>query len=470
MAPATGRVEACCRFARHFLGSLTTEDAVTAAAELWRVDLARYDTDDARLKAIVEAAGTWYWDRALACYGEWVALGDTNTSEEQQKEKKGPTAAQQAYVKAKKARKPLDLEKASPHEARVYLADHGMEKPISAVQNLFTNVKKQLTKEGLTWAHHFTNTTQTTALRSKGQERVNADAALGTLKFDLGPIVEWACTELLNPRATMRTLGHALGAVTGRRRVEVKEHGITKYSKYELKITHLAKKRVSVNRDTDDDDDEDDDWIPSVPLGDNSFIILCLAPADDIMFALDKLRQLSAGINLETYGAQVIKEMDNIEVLTPFRAAWSEFGFNRRFVPHNHRCIYIAYLHWNLGEQGLWPKDEMMALCIQKYLGHSSLNTSTNYYKLKHVPAAPAAAPVEQTAPVEKAVQAAPVEKAVQAAPVEKAASVTQDNSDDEDDEIRIEQKKIELAQMQLALRIKRNNKRKREEREIAFE
>jgi hypothetical protein len=461
MAPATGRIDACCRFARHFLGSLTTEDAVAAAAELWRVDLERYNTEDARLKAIVEAAGTWYWDRALVCYDEWVALGDTDTSE--QKKKQGPTAAQQAYVKAKKARKPLDLETASPQEARVYLADHGMEKPMSSVQNVFTDVKKRLIGEGLTWAHHFTNTTQTTALRSKGEERVDADAALGTLKFDLGPIVEWACTELLHPCATMRTLAHALGDVTGRRRVELKKHGITKYSKYELKITHLAKKRVSVSKDTDDDD-EDDGWIPSVPLDDNSFIILCLAPADDILFALDKLRQLSAGISVETYGAQVIKEMDNIEVLTPFRAAWSEFGFHRRFVPHNHRCIYIAYLHWNLGEQGLWPKDEMMAKCIQKYLGHSSLNTSTNYYKLKHVPASPAAQPAAPTAQAEPATQAAPAEPVEQAAPVEKAAPVTQDNSDDEDDEIGIVQKEIELAQMKLALRIKRNNKRKRQD------
>jgi Telomere resolvase len=424
------RIEGCCRYARHFLKSLSVDDndGLLAAAAFWGVDTEQYTTGAALLSAIVSAAAEWYWDRAVECHKTWSSL-----------DKDDRTAYVDARVVLTRER---DLDTLSPEDARVHLADWDMEKPIGAsIKNLFPKVKEQLHAEGMKWTRSFTHKAQTQVDKKKQKLVVKANVARGALDFDLEPIVTWARRELCRLAATPGTLGNAAEVVTGRRCEELLKYLLTKYSEYEIRISSLAKTR---NKDGDED---------------KSFIIRCLAPADDILSAVEKLHTQTAGMKQNRYNKLVITAHRRIPVFEPLADAWH---FNAELVPHNNRCVYVSYLYWQMIESGELPKNANIAAFIMWALGHSSLESTLNYDLLRHVPAvkavesAPAATEEEQTPEDE------------QTPDEEQAPAVTTDiDSDSEAEDIAIDQKKIELAQMELARKIKRREKRKRDEIEL---
>jgi Telomere resolvase len=408
------RIEGCCRYARHFLGSLSPDDgdALTAAAAFWGVDTEQYKTGVTLLNAIVSAAAEWYWDRAVECYGAWSSLDKDDRT---------------AYVNARVVlTRKRDLDTLSPEEARVHLADWGMEKPIGAsIKNLFPQAKTRLHAEGMKWTRSFTHKEQTQVDKKKQKLVVDADIARGALDFDLEPIVTWARSELRRPAATPGTLGNAIEVLTGRRCEELQKYDMTKHSENETRISELAKTR---KKDADED---------------RSFVIRCLAPADDILFAVEKLHTQTAGMTQNRYNQLVIAACRSTPVFKPLAVAWH---FHADLVPHNNRCVYVSYLYWQLIESGELPKNANMAVFIMKALGHSSLESTPNYDLLRHVPAVK---DVEiSTTVVEEQTPAAPIDI----------------DSDSEAEDIAIDQKKIELAQMELARKIKRREKRKRQE------
>jgi Telomere resolvase len=410
------RIEGCCRYARRFLGSLSPDDgdALIAAAQFWCVDTEQYTTGATLLNAIVSAAAEWYWDRALECYNTWSPL-----------DKAGRAAYVDARVVLSSER---DLNTLSAEEARVYLADMGMEKPVGAsIKNLFPKAKARLHAEGMKWTRCFTHKEQTQVDKKKQKLVVEANVARGALDFDLEPIVIWARRELRRPAATPGTLGNATEIVTGRRCEELRKYKMTKHSEYEIRISQLAKTRKK-------DGDED-----------KSFIIRCLAPADDILFAIERLHTQTAGMKQNRYNKLVIAACRSTPVFEPLADAWH---FHAELVPHNNRCIYVSYLYWHLTESGELPKNANMAVYIMWALGHSSLASTPNYDMLRHVPAV-------------KEVESVPVATAA----VAPTPAVTIDiDSDSEAEDIAINQKRIELAQMELARKVKRREKRKREE------
>lgn len=417
------RVEGCCRYARHFLRSLSPDDddALSAAAAFWCVDTEQYKTGATLLNAIVTAAAEWYWDRAVECYDTWSSLDKDDRT---------------AYVAARHVlSKERNLSTLSPEDARTHLADMGMEKPIGAsIKNLFPKAKEKLHAEGMTWTRSFTHKKQTQADKERQNLVVAADIARGALDFDLEPIVTWARSELRRPAATPGTLGNATEVVTGRRCEELRKYLMTKHSEYEIKISQLAKTRKEGSGDDD-----------------ASFIIRCLAPADDILFAVDRLQTQTAGMVQNRYNKMVIAACRSTPVFEPLADAWH---FHAKLVPHNNRCIYVSYLYWQLIQSGELPKNANMAVFIMKALGHSSLDSTPNYDMLRHVPAVNDAGSAP-TAPVEEK----------QTPSVKQTSRSTIDiDSDSEAEDIAIEQMKIELAKMELARKIKRREKRKREE------
>eukprot|EP00953_Heterococcus_sp_UTEX-ZZ885_P017400 9735-Heterococcus_DN1.PRE.1 len=418
------RVNGCCRYARHFLESLSVDDndGLLAAAAFWNVDTEQYTTGVALLNAIVSAAAEWYWDRAVECYGTWSSLNKDDRA---------------AYVDARVVlTKQRDLDTLSPEQARVHLADWDMEKPIGAsIKNLFPKVKEQLHAEGMKWTRSFTHKAQTQVEKKKRKLVVDANVARGALDFDLEPIVIWARSELRRPAATPGTLGNAAEVVAGRRCEELRKYKMTKHSENEIRISSLAKTRKK-------DGDED-----------KSFIIRCLAPADDVLSAVEKLHTQTAGMKQNRFNKLVIAAHRRIPVFEPLADAWH---FNAELVPHNNRCIYVSYLYWQMIESGELPKNANMAEFIKWALGHSSLESTLNYDLLRHVPAVKA---------VESTVAAPTPEVAAQTPAVRQTSRSAIDiDSDSEAEDIAIEQKKIELAQMELARKIKRREKRKREE------
>jgi hypothetical protein len=409
------RIEGCCRYARHFLGFLSPDDgdALIAAAHFWGVDTEQYTTSATRVEAIVAAAGTWYWDRALECYNTWSSLDK---------------ADRVAYVKARVVlSSQRELNTLSQEEARIHLADMGMEKPFCSIKNSFPKAKERLHAEGMTWTRCFSHRKQTKACNQKQADVAKADGARGALDFDLEPIVTWARSELRRPAATPGTLGNATEVVTGRRCEELRKYLMTKHSENEIKISQLAKTRKKGG-------DED-----------TSFIIRSLAPADDILFAVEKLYTQTTGMKQNRYNKLVIAACRSTPVFEPLADAWH---FHAELVPHNNRCIYVSYLYWQLTESGELPKNANMAVFIMEALGHSSLESTPNYDMLRHVPAV-------------KEVESAPVATAA----VAPTPAVTIDiDSDSEAEDIAIDQKRIELAQMELARKVRRREKRKREE------
>jgi hypothetical protein len=270
-----------------------------------------------------------------------------------------------------------------------------MQKPVKSIQNVFSAARAQLKIRGMTWYIHFINKQKTNLLRAEGEAVRDADRAKGPIACDLQPCIVWARQELHNEAATVGTLGIAVSLLIGRRGCEIR-YKYKKHSEFEILISHLAKQRGALIVESDEDLDEEDDADkentvqeavpPELKLGDSSFVILCLAPADDVLIAIAKLCEMIelAGLSEKKYSKQLANALPHIEVMQPIIDTWH---FHRQFVPHNNRCVYVAYLQWMLGEQGRWPKGHHTAACIKKYLGHKSMDAATNYYKVVHSPA-----------------------------------------------------------------------------------
>jgi hypothetical protein len=386
MAPASDRANACSAFAVFYCQALSgdaVDDAVIQSkADEWQVDISTYKTKTEKIDAIVRTVGEYYWSRHAEAHKHY-------TSMDGKKNKKSGKSEKDVYIEQRMTAAMRDPKKLTSAELREFMADKDMIKPVSALQNVFTPARKKLQELGMTWWQAYLHTKKTQELRAQQADIIESDRKRGTVKDDIEPLTVWARPELRNPDASLGTLGIATQHLSARRRAEVHDpsHEWTKYSENEVKISYLLKKRdqppVEPESDSDDDSDDDEVPVPIRKIDDTSFIILCLAPADDVLYAVKRIRELSSNMSTNSYGKAVSDAVDALPQLESLRNKWH---FHRRFVPHNLRSTYIAYLYWMLGESGNWPKGDYLSECIAKYLGHGTLNSTTSYQRVTHVP------------------------------------------------------------------------------------
>jgi hypothetical protein len=374
MPPAPERVQSCKEFALHFLRELNGEDVDEATiqrhCDLWGIQRGDCKSRADAVNAVGTAAGTYYWNRALQANEEYKLLTKDDKKE---------------YMKERLVLSQRDMNTLTHEEQKEYLADKNMEKPVGAIQNIFSAARQQLKDDDMTWWHAYMHESKTGELRAEQQVIIDDDAEKGPVQLDLKPLQQWAIAELHNKDATIGTLGVAVQYLAGRRRTEncAEEHALTKHSEYEIKISHLLKRRGASAAHNSEAAVPGD--IGQAAVDDTSFTILCLAPADDVLHGWERLRKLSASLTNDAYGEEVTKTVKELPVLTELREKWH---FNRQFKPHNLRCVYVAHLRWMLTEAGRLPIGFSVANVIAKYLGHQDLSCTTNYNKVLHMPAA----------------------------------------------------------------------------------
>jgi hypothetical protein len=144
--PTKVRVDAICNFAMFFLrilsGDTVSDDDVSTRATLWDVDITDFTNNSDRVNAIAANVGAWYKNRAVSAYNHFQKL----------------TVAQQHRYEAERLLgSTRDLNKLTAEQAKEYLADKSMEKPIASITQLFRSAYKRLKDEGLTWYEPFSS-------------------------------------------------------------------------------------------------------------------------------------------------------------------------------------------------------------------------------------------------------------------------------------------------------------------------
>jgi hypothetical protein len=394
-----GGIDNAKHYLKHLSGDDVSDKTIAVDAALWGVDLSKFKTRHDKVLAIASAVACYSWDRADDNYAEytllpddakdfWVKRREINSARDMEK----LPDEMQAFLKEHGLEKPVHSSQLSADEMKAYMADRGMELPVKAIQNVFTQIRKGLNELGMTWVSGYIHEKRTKELKAEQAQVAEADFMKGPIKRDSRPLTAWADEELLSPSDDVGQIAVAFEHSTGLRCDEGSspKYIVTKHSEYGIYISDLGKKRAgSSNSSSEIESGSESSEITgydftrgSLQTDDGRYIVVCLAPADNVIAALTKLRELSSSMSQSTYYKRVRRALDTLDVLAPLREAWH---FNKGFTLHAMRSTYIDALLYKLGSLGLWPEGAAQAEFTKKFLHHEDLRSSTAYGRMMHV-------------------------------------------------------------------------------------
>jgi hypothetical protein len=392
------------RYLKDLSGFDVSDETFAASAELWNVDLSGFDClkgdqkTAARASAIANEVGSYMCTRADANYAEYKLIPDAdekamwvnkrliNSARDEL------TPEMKAFLEEHGLEAPVKSSELSAEEMKGYLADREMETPVASLLKKFAPIRKQLEAEGMTWWKAFTHK-EGTAANKAAQEQISEDDVMkGPIKGDSRPLTAWASEQILSPPDDVGQLAVASGHSTGLRPNEASsdEYIVTKHSEFGICISGLGKKRAgSSSSSSSSSSDSESSEITGyeftkgkLQTADGRYIVVCLSPADNVIAALTKLRELSRAMSRSNYYKRVRTTMDTLDALAPIRDNWH---FTKGFALHAMRSTYVDALHHKLGSLGLWPEGALKAEFTKKFLHHDDLGSSTAYGRMQHV-------------------------------------------------------------------------------------
>lgn len=371
-AAAPRKVEACLAYALHYLADCCPENIVEKA-QFWDVDVSivkdwfpaqSYDhikgkafTDlsfFSQRRVVCNACASYYAERLLDYSNRYHAS----------------VTPEQLSMREQRV---IDTNKllTSEKEVRDSMADAAHITPLRRPNKLLNDVRSILKSRNYEWADSFISPSINKAEREESDRKRIEHRNKGVLRVDLQPVVDWALKVLSTPTQNKPgELATALSIAGGRRSVELVSPRFI--------MARASKNRVVMNTQAKQQNEKQ-----------LYFETLCsasifVARREQLqgMYTWGDLKQNTKSLNCVKASVRQVIKGDEFEYLR--QAYIKQYD---RFVPHDLRKCYAAYMLHQKRTQGLLPAGEEHTLeYIQSLLGHSNLESSRTYNRLSHAP------------------------------------------------------------------------------------
>lgn len=362
------RIDACYDYAVFFLNGLSPA-TIDEQALFWGIDpdlvqdwFSRQSPDHVRQTAfkdltffnkrrvVCNACATYYAERLMEYSRAYTAASDDARLNMREQRVVLQNRVPQSY-----------------DESRQVLADSANITPLKRPNHILNVVRKQLREKGIEWADSFISPTVNKQERLVSEARRDNARAKGVVRTDLTRVIDWALATVAKRSGVSEPqLTVALGVLGGRRQVELvsPKYVMEKVGKHRVRMSGQAKQ------------------VNDKPV---LFDTICTATVFIRRIeALRNMRDFTQNNNVFSLQNKCATYLRGCEAFADLREKY--LAQYDRFVVHDLRKVYVAYLLWTMQRDGKLPMGEEHRLeYIQLVLGHSTIESSRTYNRLTHV-------------------------------------------------------------------------------------